>query len=284
MEVIKIAKEKNKQKCLCCGEDKTPREFYRTPSTVYHQNGKMIVCKSCIKKRYEALLSAYKGDKLLAFKHTLLNFDVYFDLDLYNVCIKKEDSFVGEYFRLLATKERRDKTSINNVSEGDVSPDETISDELVFFWGKGYDYESYMSLQRKYENYIQYYPSESMQEKQIIKTLCELEVQKEKSIIKGDTNEQLKINDQISKKMGELDIIPSKAKKYGEDKDLIVGKIIEMIEKEEPIPDVHPEFNDIDRILYWLNRYFINPFKKVFGLEPAIYTEEDEIYAPPSKK
>ena len=67
-------------------------------------------------------------------------------------------------------------------------------------------------------------------------------------------------------------------------KDLVVGKLIEMIEKDEPIPDVHPEFKDVDRILYWLNRYFISPMKKVFGLEPAIYTEEDEIYDPPSKK
>lgn len=144
---------------------------------------------------------------------------------------KKEDNFVGEYFRLLATKERRDKTSIDNIINGDSSATGLISDELVLFWGRGYDYESYMSLERKYENYIKYYPSESMQEKQIIKTLCELEVQKEKSIIKGDTNEQLKINDQISKKMAELDIIPSKAKKYSEDKDLVVGKLIEMIEK-----------------------------------------------------
>lgn len=251
---------------------------------MYQQNGKMLVCKHCIKRRYEQLLAVYKGDKVQAFKHTLMNFDVYFDLDLYNVCVKKEDNFVGEYFRLLATKERRDKTSIDNIMDGDSSATGLISDELVLFWGRGYDYESYMSLERKYENYIKYYPSESMQEKQIIKTLCELEVQKEKSIIKGDTNEQLKINDQISKKMAELDIIPSKAKKYGEDKDLVFGKLIEMVEKDEPIPDVHQEFKDVDRILYWLNRYFISPMKKVFGLEPAIYTVEDEIYDPPSKK
>lgn len=284
MEVMAIARQQTKLKCYCCGEERGLKEFYRASSSLYQQNGKMLVCKHCIKRRYEQLLAVYKGDKVQAFKHTLMNFDVYFDLDLYNVCVKKEDNFVGEYFRLLATKERRDKTSIDNIMDGDSSATGLISDELVLFWGRGYDYESYMSLERKYENYIKYYPSESMQEKQIIKTLCELEVQKEKSIIKGDTNEQLKINDQISKKMAELDIIPSKAKKYGEDKDLVFGKLIEMIEKDEPIPDVHQEFKDVDRILYWLNRYFISPMKKVFGLEPAIYTEEDEIYDPPSKK
>lgn len=68
--------------------------------------------------------------------------------------------------------------------DGDSSATGLISDELVLFWGRGYDYESYMSLERKYENYIKYYPSESMQEKQIIKTLCELEVQKKKVSLK----------------------------------------------------------------------------------------------------
>lgn len=281
MEVIYI---KNKLKCFSCGETKVLKEFYRSSSMIYQHEGKMLVCKSCIKKRYEKLLSLYKGDKLNAFKHTLLNFDVYFDIDLYNLCISKEDNFLGEYFRLLSTKERKYKTSLDNIINSESSSEGELKDELVDFWGEGYNYKDYLSLERKYKNYIRYYPSETMQEKQIIKTLCELEVQKANSIIKRDINEQLKINDQISKKMAELDVIPSKAKKYSEDKDLVVGKLIEMIEKEEPIPDVHEEFNDVDRILYWLNRYFIKPFKKVFNLEPAVYTEEDEIYAPPSKK
>lgn len=281
MEVIFI---KNKLKCFSCGEEKGLKEFYRSSSMIYQQDGKMLVCKSCIKKRYEKLLSLYKGDKLNAFKHTLLNFDVYFDVNLYNQCIAKEDNFLGEYFRLLSTRERKYKSSLDNIINDEESSEGYVSEDLVNFWGEGFDYKDYISLEKKYKNYIRYYPSESMQEKQIIKTLCELEIQKNKLRIQGDINGYIKVNDQISKKMGELDIIPSKAKKYSEDKDLVVGKLIEMIEKEEPIPDVHPEFTDIDRILYWLNRYFIKPFKKVFNLEPAIYTEEDEVYAPPSKK
>ena len=283
MEVIFI---KNKLKCFSCGEEKGLKDFYRSPSDLYEQEGKMLVCKSCIKKRYEKLLSLYKGDKLKAFKHTLLNLDAYFDELLYKQCISTEENFLGEYFRLLATRDRKYKTSLDNTAMGEESKLTTnsVTDDLVDFWGEGYEYKDYLTLEMKYKQYTKYYPSESMQEKQIIKTLCELEVEKTKCRINGDMNGYNKMNDQISKKMGELDIIPSKAKKYGEDKDLVVGKLIEMIEKEEPIPDVHPEFNDIDRIMYWLNRYFIKPLRKVINLEPAIYTEEDERYEPPKRK
>ena len=92
----------------------------------------------------------------------------------------------------------------------------------------------------------------------------------------GKTSEYDKVTTQIRKSMDDLNVLPSKMQKYGEDKNMTIGKLIEMIEKEEPIPDVHPEFEDVDKFKWMLDRYFINPFKKVFGLDSNLSYEDVE--------
>mgnify|MGYP006988633795 CR=1 FL=1 len=61
--------------------------------------------------------------------------------------------------------------------------------------------------------------------------------------------------DQISKRMEELNVLPSKMSKYGEDDNLSYGNLIAIIEKNEPIPDVHEEYNDVDNYQY-IHRIF----------------------------
>ena len=103
-----------------------------------------------------------------------------------------------------------------------------------------------------------------------------LEVLRERAVVKNDQKDFKALTDQISKRMEELNVLPSKMSKYGEDDNLSYGNLIAIIEKNEPIPDVHEEYNDVDKIKWWLNRYFLNPIKKLMNNDSSPYTEEDE--------
>lgn len=265
-----------RSRCPICKEEKVAKDYYRSSSewNTQKKTNKMIICKNCVRERYERLLLVYEGDTAAAFKHLLLNLDVYFDEALFNDCLIKTDgsNFLGEYFKGLLTRERREKNSLDSrVDLGKEAQyisveDGIVKEEIIDFWGEGYTSRDYIKLEKKYKKFLKYYPSETLSQQEIIKTLCELDIEKEKRRVSGDVNGYNKIVDQISKKMAELDVIPSKMKKFSEDKDLTVGMLIEKIEREEPIPDIHPEFNDIDKISYIMNTYFINPMKVVFGL------------------
>ena len=150
------------------------------------------------------------------------------------------------------------------------------SNEVIEFWGKGFQDDEYELLQRKYEQYTDNYPSKTIQEVNLIKTICMLEVLRERAIVKNDQKAFENLTNQISKRMEELNVLPSKMKQYGEDDNLIYGNLIATIEKNEPITDSHKEYDDVDRIKWWINRYFLNPIKKLMMEDSSPYTEEDE--------
>lgn len=275
-----MARKAEKIICNCCSKELRVSEFYKSNSKLNLVTGKLPICKSCLQDRYNELLTIYEGNSNDAWRHICFNLDIFYDENLYIECSSK-DNFIGEYFRLLSTKDRKDKTSLNNtLKNGDVNDialeDGVINSELIDFWGEGYSASEYNRLERKYKKYTKHYPSEKLQEQEIIRNLCELEMMRENCRISGDKTGYDKVNTQIRKSMDDLNVLPSKMQKYGEDKNLTIGKLIETIEKEEPIPDVHPEFDDIDKIKWMLDRYFINPFKKVFGLDNTIDYEKME--------
>ena len=273
-----------KIKCTCCGKEQRLSEYYKSASKMYTNNNEKIpICKSCMKDRYTQLLNYYNGDAKLSLKHLCLNLDIFFFEKLFIECSAKDDvDMIGEYMRLLSRKETKDKTSVDNlmIDESENKKiaigNELVDEEIIDFWGEGYSSKEYIRLEKKYKKYTKHYPSESLQEQEIIKSLCELEIMKENCRLSGDKNGYNKVNTQIRKSMDDLNVLPSKMQKYGEDKNITIGKLIETIEKEEPIPDIHPEFEDIDKIKWMLDRYFINPFKKVFGLDDNLSYEDVE--------
>ena len=132
-------------------------------------------------------------------------------------------------------------------------------------------------LEKRYKKYYKNYPSEKLQQQVIIMSICKLELEQEKCRINENYQQYANLDKQISTKMGELDVIPSKQKKYGEDKNLVYGALIGVYEENDPIPEPLDIFIDVDGFKKMLDRYFIKPFKKVFGLDKNIYTSEDEI-------
>lgn len=268
----------SKKTCSCCEKELRQQDFYRSNSKLY-SDGKLPICKSCFNSRFEELLTTYNGDINAAFRHLLMNFDIYYQEELYLQCSSKEN-FIGEYMRMCgSTKERKDKTSLNNKMEvkeiKEVSlEDGVVTQELVDFWGSGYTFYEYTTLERKYKMYSEHYPNKRLQEQEMIKQLCELDIMKENCRKSGDKNGYDKICTQIRKTMDDLRVLP---KQSGEDEEeLTLGNIIRMIEYEEPIPMTTPEFNDVNKIEQIMSKYFVTPFKRVLGLKNKEVGETNE--------
>lgn len=273
-----MARKAEKIICNCCSKELRVSEFYKSNSKLNLVTGKLPICKSCLQDRYNELLTIYEGNSNDAWRHICFNLDIFYDENLYIECSSK-DNFIGEYFRLLSTKDRKDKTSLNNtLKNGDVNDialeDGVINSELIDFWGEGYSASEYNRLERKYKKYTKHYPNKRLQEQEILKQLAELDLMKEKCRVGGDKSGYDKISTQIRKTMEDLNVLPKQL--ADDEEELTLGNIIKMIEYEEPIPMTSPEFDDVNKIEKIMDKYFITPFKRVLGLKNKDFGDIDE--------
>ena len=162
-----MARKIEKKICTCCGKELQLKEFYKSASTMY--DGKLPICKNCLADRYNTLLTTYEGSSIDAFKHLMMNLDEYFDQELYDTCVMKYGiNFIGEYMRLVnGTKERRDKTSLNNNlstnETRDVALDDgtVVSEDLILRWGRNRKKDDYLLLEKRYKQKLEDYPSDN---------------------------------------------------------------------------------------------------------------------------
>ena len=279
-----------KIKCTCCGIEKTnTREFYASSSYLYRDIGRIPICKSCVEEKYNVIANKFKDKKISAMK-IFQSIDVYFDEELFDSTIIKypdDNKWIGEYMRIINSNAKyKGKTSEDNIEveisivkniDNEENVENEIDDDLIDKWGEGYSEKEYNRLEKRYKKYYKNYPSEKLQQQVIIMSICKLELEQEKCRINENYQQYANLDKQISTKMAELDVIPSKQKKYGEDKNLVYGALIGVYEENDPIPETLDIFIDVDKFKYMLDRYFIKPFKKVFGLDKNIYTSEDEM-------
>ena len=272
------------QKCVCCGKEKpATRDYFKSSSTLY-KSDRMLVCKTCIEKYYKQLLNNYNNDIELAFEHLCLTLDCLYSKELLSQCMHEfPDSYFGNYFRLLnCKKEYKGLSGINNIiSSSGTSKNIQIDDSIVNqktldFWGGGFTSQEYRRLEKKYKEYTRDYPSERPQEVSLIKTIAMLEVLRERSIVNNDSQSFDKFTSQISKRMEELNILPNKMQKYNDNESITVGTMLQMIERDEPIPNKNPDYTDVYGIGKIMYRYFFNPIRKIVNNDETPYTEEDE--------
>ena len=284
--------------CSCCGREQSEREFLYSSSKLYSNTSKIPLCKGCLNKRFKMLHSQYGGNVKQALQHFCYNFDLYYDEDILNSMMnEKVNTFAVEYIKKInRSRTNRDRTSLDNLlyfvgensDKSEITPvsyvneddktEFTVTKEILRRWGRNkFSPEELEMLEYKYEELISEYPSEKYQEREIIKDICQIEIQLDRLYKSNDQSNYAKLLDQKSKKMEQLNVIPSKQKRYGEDKSMTLGQLIKRIEDEEPIPDTNEDFEDVDRIKYFIERYFTNPMRKVLGIDKAEYTIEDEM-------
>lgn len=287
-----------KMYCTQCGKEKNERDFLYSSSKLYAYNSKIPICKECLNKRFKELYTMYNGDAKTALKHLCMNFDIFFDEEVYNNMVDiKVHIYATEYIKKInRNKVNKDRSSLDNpifssyanekVEEptfavGLDTVDNTefeVTKEMLRRWGKNkFTTEELEMLEYKYEELISEYPSEKYQEREIIKDICQIEVQMDRAYKNKDHNAYARFQNIKSEKMAELNVIPSKQKQYDEDKSMTLGQMIKRFEEEEPIPTTTEEFNDVDKIRFNIERYFLKPMRKAMGIDKSKYTIKDEL-------
>lgn len=276
-----------KIKCTCCGIEKTnTREFYASSSYLYRDIGRIPICKSCVEEKYNVIANKFKDKKISAMK-IFQSIDVYFDEELFDSTISKypdDNKWIGEYMRIINSNAKyKGKTSEDNIEvemsivkniDNEEDVENEIDDDLIDKWGEREE-KDYKRLERKYKKYIKKYPSKDLEQQVIIRSICELELEKE--VCRKDKNYTAlnALDKRISERMAELDIIPSKKKSYEEDEKVTFGNIMKIYEQEEPIMDTQGIYKDVDFINSYWNRTFIKPFAMAWGWAKGFYTVDD---------
>lgn len=278
-----MAKKIDKKMCSCCGSEKRLGDFYKSASKL-HSDEKLDLCKLCVTDRYNELLGVYEGDSINAFRHLLMNLDEYFDQELYDSCVMKYGiGFIGEYMRLInGTKDRRDKTSLNNTlgnTKGiDVVLDDgnVINEELILRWGRGRKKEDYILLEKRYNQKIKDYPSKKPAEKAILRSMCLLELDIEEARV-SDKKSVPSLEKALVDKFKQLGINPSDNTIYDEQSMLKFGVIMGIIENDYPIVDEQDRYKDVDNMHHYWYRNFIVPTMKAWDMANGDYSLDNGI-------
>ena len=272
-----MARKIEKKICTCCGKELQLKEFYKSASAMY--DGKLPICKNCLADRYNTLLTTYEGSSIDAFKHLMMNLDEYFDQELYDTCVMKYGiNFIGEYMRLVnGTKERRDKTSLNNnlsTSETrDVALDDgtVVSEDLILRWGRSRKKDDYLLLEKRYKQKLEDYPSDKPAEKAIIRSMCLLELDIEDARVK-DRKSVPQLEKALADKFKQLGINPSDNSMYDEQSILMFGTMMETFENEKPIMDKQDLYKDVDGMNYYWYRNLVVPTMKAWEMADGDYS------------
>lgn len=276
-----MARKAEKIICNCCSKELRVSEFYKSNSKLNLVTGKLPICKSCLQDRYNELLTIYEGNSNDAWRHICFNLDIFYDENLYIECSSK-DNFIGEYFRLLSTKDRKDKTSLNNtLKNGDVN-DVTLGDgniineDIITRWGRNRKYEDYMLLEKRYKQKIEDYPSKKPAEKSILRSMCLLELDIEEARV-SDKKSVPALEKTLSDKFKQLGINPSDDKMYDEQSMLMFGVIMGIIENDYPVMDKQGIYKDVDGMNWYWYRNLIVPTMKAWDMANGDYSLDDGI-------
>lgn len=291
-----------KKVCTACGEDKRPTiDFYLSRSKLYKFNdGRMPICKECLSKLFKELQAKY-SDEVKALYHLCMLFDIYFDKDLVTKSsnmenFSDEDNLLKSYMKNVnSLNQYKFKDSMSsdcivlddnliNVKMDETEEDNEIEEELSISitpkirrrWGKGYTDEEYEDLEYFYEEYKNNLDHEDdFMKLELIQEMCTIKFIRDKAKRNGDYKTAREYSDLLSKKMADANLKPSQQKILGEADDDTFGMKLLAYERDKPVPEVLPEYKDVDKFWGYLVKNMIKPFANALGLANGEYSIEE---------
>ncbi|RKJ54916.1 hypothetical protein D7X33_30780 [Butyricicoccus sp. 1XD8-22] len=268
-----VSKNKKVDKKICISEtcDKQSREqvltnFYTTSLKDIFTDGRIPLCKSCCQKLFDE--KGFEGFQQIM---KLINKPIYED-------IFKGD--YGDYIRQVAslpqyrmnTYEDSDlfaepksisSTKVNKVKAKELSEDEL--NELIDFFGEGYEEKDYIYLIGEYEDYLNRYEVDSKTLENLIKEICltQLDIRKKRASGEKVDQQQKTLQDLL----GSSNLKPVQETGNQAVEQETFGTLIKRWENEKPIPEPLEEWKENDRVGTYLRVWFTGHLMRMFGLE-----------------
>lgn len=221
-----MAQKKNEcQTCMKCNERKDVTSFYVSYSPL-HASGRVPICKQCLQE-----YDAHDTNGIIEILRVL---DKPFKQELYNTALLKGgDNVLGKYIRMLSlnykTEQFKDSDGIANETKTitrintellrkqkeleeleakteDIKKKdfkETISDEVILNWGRGYTKDEYIMFEEKFKLIESSYPLKSTMHLESLRTYVRYAVKAELATASNDiasAKEWGKLANEASKK------------------------------------------------------------------------------------
>lgn len=290
--------------CCTCGKKykKQYRNFPTSQSPLFRgNNGYMTTCRNCV----DELFLQYKnsiGSEKEALKRICMKFDIYWNDDVYGMVNKASttNSRVLAYISRTNLVKHQGKTFDDTLDEeyannsktiqlsdfddddaficGDLDEEQQIDKATIRFWGPGLPVDMYIELNDRYEYWLSKYPEDTILdagEEAILRQICNIEVEINRDRATGKSID--KNISALNNLLGSANLKPTQ-KKEAENIFVPFGVEIANFEREDPIIDPDPEFDDVDGIRKNITTWFLGHLAKMGGIKNAYIKEyEDEM-------
>ncbi|MED1863241.1 hypothetical protein P4V41_07215 [Fictibacillus nanhaiensis] len=283
--------EGKKSKCACCGNLKSPGDFYYSSSPFHKLTGKLHACKQCI---WDQVGDNYNDLGLV--KTTLRRLDKPFILHLWQSSISEAEKANKNIFKIymknLGLRQNRDLTweesetpseKVVDLKEDDsyqtTSNSPSTNDELKKKWGSsnlsGDDIEY---LENFYKEYSHNYATDTPVQINLYRNIAKVHLQAEKELSSGNIKVFKDLMELSSKLHNDGNIKPIQSTGANDDKGLSAyGLWIKTIENDEPCEffENKPIYQDYDKFQEYIDKWFVRPFKNIFNISKDFNVKDD---------
>lgn len=308
--------------CTKCGKSYSRRKgFFPVSHATQHKGiGYIPVCRDCIESMYNQYLSVCNNPKV-AVRQMCRKLDVYWNekeyekaelmntpktimthylrkLTPYNLAGKCYDDslieegtlwyvFKDDYIKALQTNENKDygesqqEPEIESEEE-QIAEDIDIPENVIAFWGNGFDSNMYLELEQRKAYWMSQLPKDldsGMGTMMLIKQICILELDINNNIINGKPVDK-SINS-LNTLLGSLNLKPTQQKTDGLAQELLstpLGVWIHKFENDLPLPEVDEQLKDVNKIKKYIFTW-MGHLCKMMGVKNGytrLYEEEIE--------
>lgn len=280
--------------CYKCGTEYSRRKGYFPVSyaTLHKGVGYIPVCKTCIDNMYNSYLSQCNEPKN-AVRQVCRKLDLYWSESVYEVVSRKSTTrtMMTQYISKINSVTYAGKSYDDTLSEEgtlwnfdktinltDVEPDVSneklddidVPEEMLSFWGTGYDPNMYDILEKKFAYYKEKFPKNAkidLGTERLLRQLCILEATIDRDNAAGRSVE--KSVNTYNTLLGSLNLKPAQKKDDGDATidNTPFGVWIRRWENHRPIPEPDPELQDVDGIIKYISIWFLGHLCKMLGIK-----------------
>lgn len=310
----------DRARCSKCGKafSKYKGNFPVSYAAMYKGLGYIPVCKECLDKLYRKYLSEC-NDTETAVRQVCRKLDLYWDEELFKIAVVKSStksvitnyitktnslSYAGRCYDDTLEKEGTlwtfglsQKSNHSSAGHTSATSPESVSEDVVNFWGTGYTPEMYVELEKRYSYWLSKFPKDAdidIGTEALLKQVCSMEMDISRDRSQGKSVD--KSVTVLNNLLGSLNFKPSQRQSGDIDSDVLtnpLGVWIRRWEHERPLPEVDDDLKDVNHLLKyfftWLGHVFKmlnkkNGFTKMYEEEierlriekPEFADEDDE--------
>lgn len=309
-------REEYKYRCCCCSREyeQLKGNFVTSSSPLFYGwDGYVPICRECLAKHYaENVLPAVGDDVARAVEVMCGICDWYWSdaiMDMTSKILKTYHERGSQIPAVILYGQRRNMTNfvkhgttyldtirqrreankyvksiddINKVASDD--PDavhDEVAREDVWFFGPGYTAIQYKYLREQYTDWCDRYDCQSKAQEEIFKNISIAQLNVQIAQQEGNQKKTADAIKTLQDLMGDAKIKPRQKDDAALVEQNTFGTLIQLWEKEEPIPEPKAEWLDVDRIKRYIGAFFTGHLSKVFDIDNEwsdIYDEEISKY------